>query len=83
MGLQELVDNFKDNGYKYLYEFGNEFYNRKADDLVYKLGIDKIGHRARIVIKLKEGNYNHSQLVLLYFLQTPWQISVIIRFFQL
>ena len=58
IGLQDLIENFKDYGYKYFYEFGKEFYNKSINELLYKLGIDKIGYQVRIMLKLKEGKHS-------------------------
>lgn len=55
IGLEEFTLNFTDNGYKTFNEFAQDFSKRASVDLIYKFGIDKAGHRARIMMKMKEG----------------------------
>jgi len=58
IGLESLKLNFVDNGYANYDKFKKDYESCKAifQDLLYRFGIDKIGHRARIAMKLKEGN---------------------------
>jgi len=57
LGLQDLRLNFVDNGYTSFDKFKRDYDDCKVilKDLLYRFGVDKIGHRCRIVMKLREG----------------------------
>lgn len=56
-GLEELRMNFADNGYVYYSKFKMDYGQCKAifKDLRFRFGVDKFGHRCRIVMRLREG----------------------------
>ena len=60
IGLEDLRPNFVDNGYSYVGRFKKDYglSNTIFKDLLCRFGIDKVGHRVRIMMKLREGKYH-------------------------
>ena len=56
--LEEFRANFADNGYIHVDKFIKDYHfcNQTFEDLLYRFGIDKVGYRIRIIMKLREGN---------------------------
>ncbi len=57
IGLEDLKLNFIDTGYSSLGKFRQDYSHCPTifKDLLCKFGIDKLGHRCRIIMKLREG----------------------------
>ena len=69
IGLEDLKLNFVDTGYSQYNKFKKDYEKCKTifEDLLRKFGIDKFGHRCRIIMKLREGNETSSLFILTYF----------------
>ena len=58
IGLESLKDNFIDVGFKTVDEFKRAYCQNVTSlitELLYRFGIDKIGYRSRIMMRLSEG----------------------------
>jgi len=65
IGLKDLTANFSDNGYTEVDRFLKDyaFCDVTFQDLLYRFGIDKIGHRYRIIMKIREGKFQTKFIV--------------------